>query len=186
MTAIVVNYLHSIASDVGVAVLYCSYMQQEQVRGKLLAGLLRQLVDQQRCISEEAQALYAVCRKVARLPTFDELFSLLQYTAGTYSRVFIVIDALDECPIAERLALLAEIRRLQELLPRIRIMATFRHHVNLDDDFANADKLEIRANDSDLEHYLNCNMTRLSRQVKEVPSLREAVVQGVIKAADGM
>jgi hypothetical protein len=161
-------------------------MQKEQVREKLLIGLLRQLVKQQHCASEKVQSLHSICRQARRSPTFDELSSLLQHIAGTHSRVLIVIDALDECPSAECLALISEIRRLQKLLPTIRVMATFRPHVNLNDDLANADKLEICASDSDLEHYFYCNISRLSQRVGETQSLRKAVVQGIIKAADGM
>jgi hypothetical protein len=127
-----------------------------------------------------------ICKKSRRSPTFDELSSLLQHIAGTYSRVFIVVDALDECPTAERLALISGIRRLQELLPTIRVMATFRPHINLDGEVTSADKLEIHASDSDLEHYLNCNLSHLSPRIKDTPSLEGAVVQGIIKAAGGM
>jgi hypothetical protein len=186
MTAIVVNYLHSIAFDAGVAVLYCSYMQQKQVREQLLAGLLRQLVHQQHYVSENVQALHTLCEKARRSPTFEELSSLLQHTAGTYSRLFIVIDALDECPTAERLALMSEIQRLQEFLPGIRFMATFRPHLILDNNFAHAEQLEIRADDSDLRHYVNCNISMLSPRVEETPWLKEAVVERITLAADGM
>ncbi len=186
MTAIVVNYLREHIPNAGVAVAYCSYMQQEQVREKLLAGLLRQLVHQQHCVSENVRALHNVCQQAGRSPTFDELSILLQHIAGTYSWIFIVVDALDECPTAERLALISKIRRLQELLPTIRVMATFRPHINLDSEVTRAVKLEIHASDSDLEHYLTCNLLRLSPRVGETPSLKEAVVEGIIKAAGGM
>ncbi len=186
MTAIVVNSLRENGSDIGVAVLYCSYMQQGQAQEKLLAGLLQQLVSPQHCRLEKVEALWSACKKVGRPPILDELSSLLQNIAATYSRVHIVVDALDECPPAECLALLSEIRRLQELLPRIRFLATFRPHLSLDDDFATADKLKIRANASDLEPYLNCNILQLSPRVEEIPTLKIATVQGIIKAADGM
>jgi hypothetical protein len=186
MTAIVVNYLREKTSDAGVAVAYCSYMQREHVQEKVLAGLLRQLVKQQHCSSEKVQTLFAACQRAVRLPTFDELSSLLQHVAGTYPRVFIVIDALDECPSADFLALVTESVRLQELLPTVQFLATFRPHLTFDNSNADSDELEIRASDSDLEHYLKCNISRLSRRVEETPLLKEAVVQGIIEAADGM
>jgi hypothetical protein len=44
-------------------------------------------------------------------PNLDELSKLLQSEVQRHSNVFIIIDALDECP--EKESFLAEIRKLQ-------------------------------------------------------------------------
>jgi Cdc6-like AAA superfamily ATPase len=190
MSALVVNHLRETPpryEDTGVAVLYCSYsMREEQTKEKLLAGLLRQLINHQHAEWEKIQAFYGRCKSAGRRPSFSELSGLLQRVAGTYSRVFIVLDALDECEDTERLPLLSELRRLQPLLPSLKLMFTFRPHVDVTDTFTAAVTCEIRADFWDLEHYISEQLPRLSSHVKQTAGLRDEVIQGIIKAADGM
>jgi hypothetical protein len=111
MTAIVVNHIRETYKGLGIAVFYCSYnTRKEQTRENLLAGIVRQLVNQKRTLPEELLELYETCEKSGRPPNFVELSSMLEHTVGNYTRVFIAIDALDECESDEGLALVSEIR----------------------------------------------------------------------------
>jgi Cdc6-like AAA superfamily ATPase len=190
MTAIVVNSLldrFSKVDDVGVVVFYCSYsMREEQTKEKLLAGLLRQLVKPKHSESDRVQALYELCKNAKRRPSFSELSGLLQHVAGTYSKMFIVIDALDECESKDWSPLITELRRLQTQLPALRLMVTFRQHVKITEEFTDAVTFEIRAHSWDLEHYIKGHMPRLSKHVEETAGLREEVIEAIVKAADGM
>jgi hypothetical protein len=190
MAATVVNHLRvtfSSHDDIGVAVFYCRYTTgPEQTKEKMLAALLRQLVRREHSVSEKLQTLLDQCKKASRRPTFAELTGLLQHVAGTYSKVFLVVDALDECDVTEWSPLISELRHMQRLLPALRLLTTFRPHVTVTQDFTEAVTLPIRADTWDLEHYVNERVPHLSKHVGENLSLREEVIQGIVKAADGM
>jgi hypothetical protein len=190
MTAIVVNHLGDRfprRDEVGIAVLYFSYsMRGEQTKEKLLAGLLRQLVKREHCYSETVQSLYEQCKSAGRRPLLNDMVVLLDYVAGTFSQVFVVVDALDECEGTEWSPLVRELRGLQTMFPALRLMFTFRPHVVVLEKMANATTINIRAHPSDLEHYVVMQLSRLSKHVTETANLRRDVIQGIVKAADGM
>jgi hypothetical protein len=65
-------------------------------------------------------------------------------------------------------------------------MLTFRPHVTITEEIAEAAILNIRADPSDLEHYVTMQLWRLSKHVTETAELRQKVVKGIVDAADGM
>ncbi len=189
MTAIVVHHLRSrlLGHDIGIAVLYCSYrMRDEQKKEKLMGALLRQLVTPKHSALEVLQALVEQCKAEGRRPTFDELSKLIQHVFNAYTKVYVIIDALDECASVEWSPLMAELQRLQAMLPAVRLMVTFRPQIDVKNNFLAVSKLEIRADDGDLERYIDNNIMHLSKYVVENPTLKKDVIQGIIKAADGM
>ncbi len=190
MSAIVVNWLGERfprRDEVGIAVLYCSYtMQEEQTKEKLVAGLLRQLVKREQFESEKVHSIYENCKSAGRRPKLTELAALLQHVAGAFSKAFVIVDALDECVGMEWSPLVSELRGLQALCPALRLMLTFRPHVTIADEMAEAAILNIRANPSDMEHYVAMQLWRLSKHVTETTELRREVVTGIVDAADGM
>jgi Cdc6-like AAA superfamily ATPase len=190
MSSIVVNHLGERfprRDGVGIAVLYCSYsMRGEQAKEKLLAGLLRQLLQRKHCCSETVQSLYEQCKSAGRRPSLDEMVVLLKHVASSFSQAFVVVDALDECEGTEWSPLVRELRRLQTLFPALRLMFTFRPHVIVLEEMAEAATLNIRAHRSDIEHYVATHLSRLSQHVTEAANLRRDVIQGIVAAADGM
>jgi hypothetical protein len=190
MTATVVNHLREIYSNddkVGVALVYCSYSRrEEQTKEKLLASLLRQLVKHKHSSSEIVQTLYEDCSRTGRRPLFGELSKVLQYVASTYSKAMLVVDALDECECTELSRLISELRRLQNVLNGLRLMVTFRPHVDVAKELPDAATLEIRADTWDLGHYLNGQMSLLSKHVGTTSGLRDMIIYRIIEAAGGM
>jgi hypothetical protein len=173
--------------DIGVAVLYCNYgMREEQTKEKLLAGLLRQLVKRKHSQSERLKAVHERCKNAGRRPSSSNLFDMLQYVAGIYFRIFVVVDALDECDSTVQSPLLSELRRLQTLLPKLRVMVTFRPHVTVAEEFTDAVNFEISASSWDLEHYVAGHMSQLSKRVGDTPGLGDQIIQRIVEAADGM
>jgi len=47
------------------------------------------------------EALYKQHKGGQTPPAFDEILATLQSVAAMYSRVFIVVDALDECQVSD-------------------------------------------------------------------------------------
>ncbi len=189
MTAIVVDTLHRRfpGSNVGIAALYCNYkMREEQNARSFLAGLLRQLVNQEHAQSQQTQTLVEQCKKADRRPSFNELADLLRFVAATFRIVFIVVDALDECRNDQWPQLMSQLWLLQRQLPAVRLMATARPQPALDNEFKDAMKVSIQAHEVDLRTYLDNQIPKLSLHVVRTPCLKEEVVRGIIQAANGM
>jgi hypothetical protein len=97
---------------VGVAYLYFkSRRQQEQGLSDLLLSLLKQLTLPS--VPETLASLYKYHEVKRARPSFDEISGALHSVVASYSRAFIIIDALDECRMADsRHKFMAEISNL--------------------------------------------------------------------------
>lgn len=99
--AVVVDYLRSRYRDepkVGMAYVYCDFRRQhEQDSDELLACITQQLLSQLDTFPGEALDLYEKHRKAKTRPARQEIFTLLSKLCAEYHRVFLVMDALDEC-----------------------------------------------------------------------------------------
>ncbi len=190
MSAIAVDWLSQRfprREEVGIAVLYCSYsMQNEQTKEKLLARLLRQLINHGHCESEKLRTLYEELTAAKRRPSLDVMAGLFRHVAGTFSRVFVVIDALDECKGLDWTPVVAGLRRLQTLIPALRLLMTFRPHVTFGEEMAEAATLSIRADSWDLKQYVAMGLSQLSKHVRENDYLRREVIKAIVDTADGM
>lgn len=118
LTSIVVDDLDTRFRDdvhVGIAYLYCNFRQQtDQKVEDLLSSLIRQLSQDQPSLPECLRMLYDKHKGRTRL-SLDELSEALQSVANLFSRIFIAVDALDECQLSDgsRSKFLAEIFALQ-------------------------------------------------------------------------
>jgi hypothetical protein len=187
--ALVVDALHRHfpSCEIGIAVPFCSYKtREEQNAGTFLARLLRQLMKPEHTESHRVQALVGLCGKTQRRPVLHELAELLHFAAETFEKVFIIIDALDECRITESQRLMSKLWRLQSKLPNIRLMATARSQLNFSKKFKVDVRLEISAHEADLTPYITSHISQLSKQVIRMTGPKESVVNGVIQAANGM
>ena len=85
-------------AECAVTYAYCSYKRQhEQTLANLIATLLRQLLQEMPDIPDAFQSLYQQYVHKNTRPSVQELRTLLHSVTENYSKVFIVIDALDEC-----------------------------------------------------------------------------------------
>lgn len=84
--------------SIGVAYLYCDFQRRnEQQADHLLASLLQQLVQGLPSLPDCLKSLYGYHKDKGTYPSLDEISRTLQFVAAKYLRVFIVVDALDEC-----------------------------------------------------------------------------------------
>jgi hypothetical protein len=150
----------------------------------LLASLLKQLV-QARPIPEIIKSLYESHKSRRNYPSNDEISKALHSICTNYSKVFIVVDALDEYQVSNRRILLSEIFNLQAK-SRISFFATSRFIPEITKEFEGSISLEVRANDDDIRRYLDGRISRLRPFVKNNPTLRDETKAEIIKAVDGM
>ncbi|KAL7944011.1 hypothetical protein V8C42DRAFT_327511 [Trichoderma barbatum] len=193
LTSIVVDHLHSGFKEyptTGIAYFYFNYKRQtDQTIDGLLASLLKQLVSYQSSLPEAVQTLYNrhhPQNKRTR-PSADELIQALQSVIAVYSRVFIMIDALDECQLANdtRLEVLSSISKIRSKT-RANFFITSRFDAQITETFQAIPTLEIRASEEDVSRYLCENMLHLPKFIRDNSSLQEEIITGILKAVQGM
>lgn len=188
LASIAVDYLKTTFKDEDVAVLFvfCNHADQGNQKSiDLVASVLAQLV-QARGVTDEVRTLYQRHQTRATRPGLREISDLLQSVIQASTKVFIVIDALDECPETTRETFVGEIQRLRDTA---HLLVTSRQISFIARGFPNAIQLEIHASDSDLEIYIRSKTQqdpRLARHLEQDPSLQEVVVATIIDNARGM
>ena len=191
LTAIVIDDIFSRSkcdTSVGIAYLYCDFRRQhEQKIEDLLANLLKQLAQQQASMPDGVQTLYDQYRNQSKRPSLDEILSILQSVSILYPRVYIIVDALDECQVANgcRTRLLSRIFELQARV-RANIFSTSRFDPEIEEEFKQSIQLEIRARDEDVQIYLTGSMTRLRPFVSSNTDLQNKAKATISNAVDGM
>jgi len=193
LTSTVVNDLSTMFRNddsVGIAYLYCEFNRQNDQKAiDLLLSLLRQLIQRRPPVPENLKSLYEQHSKDDTKPSFGEVSQILEFIVHTYSRAFIIIDALDECQVSEggRNKFLSEIFDLQTKTG-VNVFATSRPIPDIIHEFGKQKgiSLPVRASDEDIRTYLDPRMLELPLFVRRSPSLQEKIKTAVLEAADGM
>lgn len=147
--------------EIGIAYLYCNFRRSyEQRIDDLLASILKQLVEKQPSLPEPLNNLYDRYNTRRTRPPLDELLRVLQSVTALYSRMFIIVDALDECQANDRKALISRIFNLQTMC-NINFFATSRFIPAIVENFRDSSSLEIRATKGDIERYLESHIEQL-------------------------
>jgi hypothetical protein len=173
---------------IGVAYIYLNFRkQEEQQADRIFASLLRQLAEGQASITSPLKKLHDKHEARKTRPSRDEILETLQAVIAMHSRVFIFIDALDECQ-SDRSRLLSEIFTLQKKTG-LNFFATSRPILDVKKEFKGCishESLEIRARMEDISRYLEGRMDRLQVSISERPHLQEEIKKVISQAADGM
>jgi Cdc6-like AAA superfamily ATPase len=191
LTSIVVDHLYTKFqrdTDIGIAYLYCNFRRQDEQKAKeLLASLLKQLAQGLPSLPESVKSLYDSHKDKRIEPTFNEISGGLQSVSALYSRVFIAVDALDECKASDdcRTRLLTEIFAFQAK-SRTNIFTTSRFIPEISEYFKDSMQLEIWASDHDVQRYLEGHMSQLPRCVLRSSELQDEIKAEVKKAVNGI
>ncbi|RDL33311.1 uncharacterized protein BP5553_08750 [Venustampulla echinocandica] len=128
LSSIVVNYLTCEFSAISPTL--CIYFEKTpsiaHTPKKILGSLLKQLI-QLKGPSEISPDVYQAWKKATGLnaqPTQNELMELFKAEVQFYSRIYVVVDALDEAPIECRDFIERQLRRLSS--DRLRLLTTAR------------------------------------------------------------
>ncbi|RKL32474.1 hypothetical protein BFJ72_g10417 [Fusarium proliferatum] len=159
LTSIVIESLEALFSKdktVSIAYVYCNFQRQnDQTAKELVASLLKQLLQSLPTMPESIKLLYERHRTKGSPPSLEDVSSNLLSTAKLFSRIFIIIDAIDECCATDgtQTKFLEEIFKLQ-LHSKANVFATSRPIPEVKDQFQTSVVLEIRAIDEDVERFL--------------------------------
>ncbi|KAH7014764.1 hypothetical protein EDB80DRAFT_566297 [Ilyonectria destructans] len=188
LTSIVIDELTSrFGNDdsFGIAYIYCNFRRKhKQMAEDLLANLLRQLAQDRPSLPESVQSLYKDCKK--QRPSFEEISTTLQSVSQMYSKVFIIIDALDECETLEgcRSTFLEAIFHLQAKC-KASIFATSRFIPEITEEFNGCVQLEIHAKAEDVGIYVDGRISHLPSFVRSRQDLQQEIKTEIIKTVDG-
>ncbi|KAH8587995.1 hypothetical protein B0O99DRAFT_601192 [Bisporella sp. PMI_857] len=191
LTAIVIDDLSTRFANernVGLAYVYCNFKRQDKQKiDDLFANLLKQLSQGTVSLLNNIKSLYDHHSKKQSRPAKDEILKALRHAASTFSRVFIIVDALDECQVSDgcRTELLSELFDLQAKC-QTNLFATSRFLPEVDKTFESSIHLEIRASEQDVQRYLDGHLSSLPKFVRDNSELKNEVKCEIIKAVDGM
>lgn len=189
--AIVVDYLRTRYKDdtkVGIAYIYCNFRRQEEQKlESLLASILKQLAQEQPSIPGSIKDLHDRHEKERTRPSTDEISRALHSVATNFSRVFFIVDALDECQTTDgcRSKLLSEMFSLR-VKTGANLFATSRPILDIKKEFKSYVSCEILASPEDVRRYLNGHMSQLPGFVKQRPDLQEEIKTAITGVVEGM
>ncbi|KAF5512894.1 Vegetative incompatibility protein HET-E-1 [Colletotrichum aenigma] len=191
MASVVVDDLfhrYQDSSDVGIAYIYCNFKDQErQNHYDMLSSIAKQLAQCRSPIPSSLEELYNMHQRKKTSRTLEETTSVLQAIASSYRRVFIVIDALDECESKSRQALMTEVSRLRKRHPT-NVLATAREIPEIIESFnlKCASTLRIQASDVDVSRYISSRIPDMLSFVQRRPGIQEEIREGVLCRINGM
>lgn len=173
--------------SIAVAYLYCNFNRQSQQKLEdLLASLLKQLAQIKSCLPENVESCYNQHKKEQIRPSVSEYSIALQSVVATYSRVFILVDALDECQVDDcRTELLSALFDLWAMRG-INLFATSRFIPEITYKFQGDLRLEIHASQQDVQRYVDGHISKLPKFIQRNPILQKEISIEIIKAIDGM
>lgn len=189
MASIVCRYLQDKYDnyDVGVACFFCDFRRvHEQDTLKFLLSLLCQLVQQQGFIPDSIEDWYTRYQKRRSLPLLGEIKEALHAVCSHFDRLYVVVDALDECQgddgnyDEETFEALC---RLQKETGA-RVFLTSRVIPVIKEAFPGSLLLQIHAREEDLRLFVESRLRR--SRLKKFQTLFDSIITEVSKAADGM
>ncbi|KAJ7323268.1 ankyrin repeat-containing domain protein [Mycena albidolilacea] len=190
LVSMVVNHLRLQAQKTNTAVA-CMYLNHKEIEMQtptnLLASLWKQLVVG-KPMPPAVHELYKGHDERRTRPSPGEVLKVLRSAIGEYSKVYLIVDALDEYPEAPRLKLL-EYLSIAMTAPTVNLMLTSRPHITLDPFFPGRRALDINATENDICQYIDVHIQqspRLSKHVRMRPELSEEIKSRILKNVDGM
>jgi hypothetical protein len=191
LTSIVVEELSTRFSNdptICIAYIYCNFRRQdEQKISDLLASLLKQLAESQPSLPSTMKELYNRHKTKRTRPSLEEISRSLQAVTTLYSRVFLIVDALDECQVSNncRKRFLLEIFSLQAN-HGVNLFATSRFIPEITTKFQRNISVEIRASKEDIERYLEAHMRHLTPFDDWNQQLQDEIKVEILDAVDDM
>ncbi|KAL9618763.1 MAG: hypothetical protein Q9160_006557 [Pyrenula sp. 1 TL-2023] len=193
LTSIVINDVQTgfrEDREVGVAYVYCDYQQEKQPSvQKILENILKQLAQYRPTLSDSLTRLFEQHSDSAMRPAFEDIMTAFNSLIGTFSRVFVFVDALDEYEAESQPRLIQAMVDLQTTT-HMNLFATFRPLSKIESEIKNRYVecvwLKVSASPDDLRRYLNTRISGSASDILRRRDLREQAINAIIKVADGM
>ncbi|KAF3230010.1 hypothetical protein TWF191_000249 [Orbilia oligospora] len=192
LTSIVVDDLTTRFSKmkIGLAYIYCNFRRKdEQKIQSLLASLLKQLAltSTQSDLPEAVKEMYQRNTEKRMRPSIDDIFRALESVSKDYERVFIIVDALDECQTSYncREIFLSKLFQLQSNCgTNLFITSRALPEIMKKFDSVDAEVLEVRAHKEDVRNFLEAQISSSGEQL--LIDCREEIKDEITNVVDGM
>jgi Cdc6-like AAA superfamily ATPase len=195
LTSVVIDHLTTRFGDdssIGLAYIYCNFQRHDQqTPDQLFACILKQLAEALPSLPDAVQSLHGAHQNGRTSPSLQEILITLNAVIGEFSRVFIVIDALDVYGEVKssRETLLIELALFQQQ-HGINLLVTSRFEpiitLEIEYNFINVVHLVLQASDDDILSYIEANLSHLPGPIQENRALRDFAKIVISEAADGM
>ena len=191
--AAIESILQDSKESIAVAYFFCDYKNQESQRAEVIFGsLATQIALQSPHAMGYLQEYYDELNpkgEFGRQAEVEELISIIQHMAGHFEKVYIVVDALDECG-HEAWSTADALKTLAEGTYTINMALFSREEEDIRDSLADDfSRIEIAAQTGDLELYVRAKMSR-KKNLKELyvrnPQLNREIRNHLIRGAKGM
>ncbi|GLB45326.1 hypothetical protein LshimejAT787_2100860 [Lyophyllum shimeji] len=179
--------------SIGVTWFYFNYKEEStQTKELVHRCLVRQLAEVSSELYADLKAGYEKARRkpssrlsASQLEWMPDMHTLTQ----NFARVFVVVDALDECAESCRDAVLGMMADL--LTAGANVLITSRNHLDefISSNLGNIGRIDIRAIHDDIARYLEARLNeqrRLAAIIGHHPSLRAEIVTAIADSCQGM
>ncbi|KAM0217015.1 hypothetical protein ACHAQD_007504 [Fusarium lateritium] len=191
LSSIVINDLKtqfSIDSTVGIAYIYCNFRnQQSQNIRMLVASVLKQLCHRLPDIPDIIQAMYSKHETAKTKPPTEDLRAAMKIVMKVFSRLYLVVDALDEWQNTEgdRYSMLNELLSLKAET-NLNLFATSRLMGDTKKCFSGFPSIDVSASQEDIALYVEGHQNLLPGFVSQTPGLLEEIKETLSEGSQGM
>ncbi len=196
LASIVIDHIRSTLrnnSDASLGYIYFDHKQKEQHDIKaLIASLLKQFTASHSVLPDTVRKLYEAHRHKSTRPSLDELTRCLRAVVKSRSKVFIVVDALDECtdgsdecqsrPLHKFLDAIFHL----QVTHNVNMLATSRFLPDISRRFDAALLQEIRASPDDIRAYVSTQVQQMGGKIQGDDDLQQTIGKTIVEAVDGM
>ncbi|KAJ4299793.1 hypothetical protein N0V90_005039 [Kalmusia sp. IMI 367209] len=154
----------------------------------LVIELLRQLVSQQAEPSEQVRRFYSQCKLRTTLPNYIHFLGIFRKEIRRFSKVWLVIDALDECPAHAKENTREDFLEMIRQLPStVRLLITSRERKHARCGLDPVHEVEIIPDDNDLRSYIR-GQIQIHTSHNELLARADAdnIIRSISQSAKGM
>ena len=176
--------------DIAIAMFYCDFRdRQEQTAINIIGAILKQLLARGEVLEHVGKTFQKAKKEIGgrglRLP---DIVRMLKHAVAALPKVFICIDALDECLPENLLELLRSMKDIIRESPRVRIFLTGRPQVEAEITrvFANSVAVPISPKMHDVERYLENKLKKDTEHYAMPDDLRADILRIIPERISGM
>ncbi|KAG4290164.1 hypothetical protein FPRO06_02050 [Fusarium proliferatum] len=191
LTSFVIDHLQTHYQSEGSRVIYvfCNFSRRDEHTPKnLLATLLRQVQGEAR-INSQVTHLYETRDLAASSLSRETIVEALESSISSYSRVFVVVDAIDELDTSRgyRDSFLTSLGNISaRLTGKFSLFITSRLIPDISQSLRGSPTLEIKASETDIRHFTKEQISRLPSFVTRRADLQSEISETIVKASQGM
>ncbi|KAI1362951.1 hypothetical protein F5Y08DRAFT_354868 [Xylaria arbuscula] len=183
-------HLHRDDEKIGICYIFVNFRRvAEQTVENLVASLIKQLESIKNGLSEHLRLLYEKHKKRGTRPSCKELCDTLRSLSANYSRIFMIVDALDEFQPQDNGFRSRFIDELLNLCSKfgVNIFVTSRFIPEITCKFDKVrNKIEIRASNDDIAKYMEGKLSSLPAVISRHPEFWTEIKREVVRCVDGM